>query len=333
MAVKRSFPLRNRASPSTMVRHLHATVARYCQNRRLADEYDHYFSDNPLFQYDQAFVARCLAHAPPPPADAPALLDLGCGTGRHLLPWVRRQWRGVGVDLNPHMIRCALRKFHAAGLPARALDAPDPDAALNRSLALDAPGALFALADFHRLPWRPERRFHAVLLMFSTIGLVRPAARRHSLLVDLRHRLAPGGSLILHVHNALFRTRPPPPAESSLGRRLRDAGRRLAARWRSLVPASGSAAASGDAARPVCPVEGPDADGDYEEGDQLMRSYRGELDLLLHVFTRDEVAGLVESAGYRLREIQPIAPSSDRPYTGPDPEREACGFLLHALAP
>ena len=39
------------------------------------------------------------------------ILDLGCGTGNHMLPFLRRGYEVTGVDQSPQMIKIAERKF------------------------------------------------------------------------------------------------------------------------------------------------------------------------------------------------------------------------------
>jgi SAM-dependent methyltransferase len=170
---------------------LHPTVQAYVANRRIAEEYDAYFDGHPLFAYDVRFLAERLAVRRPG-----RLLDLGCGTGRHLLPFARAGWEVTGVDLNPHILREAAKKLADAGIPAGKTPGGPNTARLLRAdfLRLDA-----VLAD---------ERFDAVLLMFSTLGLVWPESRRRTFLAGLRERIAPGGSVFLHVHNARYRLEP-----------------------------------------------------------------------------------------------------------------------------
>ncbi|MCL6477809.1 MAG: class I SAM-dependent methyltransferase [Peptococcaceae bacterium] len=45
-----------------------------------------------------------------------SVLDLACGTGNTLLPFARRGYRAIGVDISPEMIACARQKAAAAAL-------------------------------------------------------------------------------------------------------------------------------------------------------------------------------------------------------------------------
>ena len=68
-------------------------VWRYVRSEEIARRYDEYFSQNALFDFDQQVLARCLN----PPG---LVVDLGCGTGRSLVPLARRGLRAVGIDLH-----------------------------------------------------------------------------------------------------------------------------------------------------------------------------------------------------------------------------------------
>ena len=128
--------------------HLHPTVREYVASRTLAETYDEYFASNLLFRYDCRFLDEYLS--PPGP-----VLDLGCGTGRHLLHLERCGISAVGLDLNPHMLQEAWTTLRQERVPCRLLR-----------------------GDFHSLPLRRGARFQGILLMFSTLGLVRPARQR-----------------------------------------------------------------------------------------------------------------------------------------------------------
>src|SRR5262245_50125021 len=81
----------------------------YLHDRDLARTYDDTLAGTPMFALDQQFAQR---HFPTPGR----MLDLGCGTGRLLLPFARRGYQVVGVDLSDEMLRIAGEKAAAAGV-------------------------------------------------------------------------------------------------------------------------------------------------------------------------------------------------------------------------
>jgi SAM-dependent methyltransferase len=61
------------------------------------------------------FVVACLrAHGPP---QAKRLLDIGCGSGRHLMGLARRGFRMTGIDASAEMVAFASAQAAAARLP------------------------------------------------------------------------------------------------------------------------------------------------------------------------------------------------------------------------
>lgn len=149
----------------------------YAAEPHIAEEYDADFVGHPLFGFDEQFLARRI--------DRPGLVvDLGCGTGRSLLPLARRGFPTLAVDLSLPMLRIVGRKAAEEGLH------------INRVRAnLVELGCLRGqIADY-------------VLCMFSTLGMIRPRENRRKVLVHARRILRPGGTLILHVHNFWYNLR------------------------------------------------------------------------------------------------------------------------------
>jgi SAM-dependent methyltransferase len=148
-------------------------VLAYIANEPLATGYDGYFRDNELFEYDKRFLDGAL------PAGG-RLLDLGCGTGRHLEHFARQGWQVAGVDLSEPMLREASRRLSAAGLDAR----------LYRADLLD-------------LSFLQPGSFDAVICMFSTLGMIQRPELRQRALCEAARCLRPGGVCAVHVHNRL----------------------------------------------------------------------------------------------------------------------------------
>jgi ubiquinone/menaquinone biosynthesis C-methylase UbiE len=149
-------------------------VWEYAQTEHIARQYDEYFAPNLLFQFDQQVLARYLAK--------PGLvIDLGCGTGRTLIPLARRGFRCVGVDLSRHMLRIVGEKAARQGLSVGRVQANlvDLDCLADQS------------ADY-------------CTCMFSTLGMIRGRANRRRTLVHVRRILKPGGLFVVHVHNVWF---------------------------------------------------------------------------------------------------------------------------------
>jgi SAM-dependent methyltransferase len=144
----------------------------YVSSPEIARDYDTYFADTELFQYDCELLRRWM----PAPG---RLIDLGCGSGRHLVMFARAGFDGTGVDLSKHMLSVASAKLKRLGLAARLVE-----------------GDIVASAD----RFEPGS-FDYALCMFSTFGLIAGSKNRRHALRDWRRLLKPGGRLALHVHN------------------------------------------------------------------------------------------------------------------------------------
>ncbi len=252
--------------PRSGEQHLHPTVRAYVRDEQLATDYDRYFAGLALFQFDCEFIDRHLT--------APGVvLDLGCGTGRHLAYLEARGHLTCGLDLSAPMLREARANLQASNRPVR-----------------------LVRGDFHRLPLVARPVFDAILMMFSTLGLIDSSAKRQTVLEELRTRLRPGGCFLAHVHNRNYHY------GDRTGRlaQARDYLRRLA--------------------------------GLSEPGDSIMRNYRGRLDLFLHSFDRAEIESLLARSGYRLRELLPLNEERNGPCAAADPDHQANGFLICAEA-
>src|SRR5438067_12965251 len=72
----------------------------YLHDAALAAGYDEGLADSALFTVDQHFAEEYF--------DGPGrLIDLGCGTGRLLVPFARRGFWVLGIDLSAPMLRQA----------------------------------------------------------------------------------------------------------------------------------------------------------------------------------------------------------------------------------
>lgn len=149
-------------------------VWEYTQSEHIAQEYDEYFAANLLFEFDEQVLARYFGR--------PGLVvDLGAGTGRALIGLAHRGFRGIAVDLSPHMLRIVAQKALQEKLPIAVIQANlvELDCLANRS------------ADY-------------AICLFSTLGMIRGFDNRQRILEHVRRILKPGGLFAIHVHNFWF---------------------------------------------------------------------------------------------------------------------------------
>ena len=143
----------------------------YAQSPQIAEEYDGYFATSTLFEFDEQLLARHFAQ--------PGLVvDLGAGTGRSLVPLARRGFRGLAVDLSPHMLRIVGEKAALENLPIWRI-----------------------CANLAELDCLRDECAQYVICLFSTIGMIRGREHRRRALKHAYRIVQPGGLLVLHVHN------------------------------------------------------------------------------------------------------------------------------------
>jgi SAM-dependent methyltransferase len=146
----------------------------YLHDPAIARTYDERLADCSLLEVDRRFAERYF--------DRPAwLIDLGCGTGRLLLPFARRGYAVVGADLSAEMLVVVGVKAAAAGVEVHRLRANLVELDCVRTGAFDYAACLF-----------------------STLGMVTGAAERQRALARVYRVLRPGGRFVLHVHNRWF---------------------------------------------------------------------------------------------------------------------------------
>jgi SAM-dependent methyltransferase len=151
----------------------------YVHHPSIADDYDDYFAYNSLFEHDERVLAEYFQ-------PLGIVADLGCGTGRALVPLVRIGHQGLAIDLSAHMLRIVREKAEVEDLPIQCV--------LANLVDLDC------LAD-HSVD-------HAMCL-FSTLGMIRGRKNRLRALTHFRRILKPGGRFVLHVHNYWYNLRDP----------------------------------------------------------------------------------------------------------------------------
>ncbi|HUT37427.1 MAG TPA: methyltransferase domain-containing protein [Planctomycetota bacterium] len=143
----------------------------YLAAPHIAEDYDRYFAHSELFRFDGEVLDRWLS--------VPGrLLDLGCGSGRHVVHFAARGFDVTGVDLSHHMLAVTRRKLAACGCRATLVH-----------------------GDITRLDELGLGRFDYILCMFSTLGMVHGSSNRQRLLASVRQHLETNGLFAFHVHN------------------------------------------------------------------------------------------------------------------------------------
>jgi SAM-dependent methyltransferase len=145
-------------------------VWEYARSRSVAFDYDSYFANYELFEFDEQVIARHFR--------TPGLVaDLGCGTGRALVPLCRRGFRGLAIDLSENMLAVVREK------------------AARENLAIETLCANLVELDL------PAHSVDYAICLFSTLGMIQGRENRQRVLEAARRMLKPGGVFILHVHN------------------------------------------------------------------------------------------------------------------------------------
>src|SRR5262249_46928326 len=146
----------------------------YLHDGALARRYDAELADCPLLTVDRLFAERHF--------DQPGrLIDLGCGTGRLLIPFAARGYWVLGVDLSEEMLRVAAEKAAAAQVRV-----------------------YLVRANLVELDGLAEGSFDYAACLFSTLGMVQGHAQRQRVLGHVYRLLRPDGRFVLHVHNRWF---------------------------------------------------------------------------------------------------------------------------------
>jgi SAM-dependent methyltransferase len=140
---------------------------------RIADYYDVIYEAK---NYDQesTFVSDVVAMFATIPVHD--VLDLGCGTGGHLLRMTRMGWRPTGVDLSERMLDISRRKLQAAGFEVPLVQAD------LRSFDLGT-------------------KFDLITCLFSSFGYVTENSGVRSALEHVRRHLKIGGLFVMEFWN------------------------------------------------------------------------------------------------------------------------------------
>jgi SAM-dependent methyltransferase len=140
-------------------------MARIVEYTELAKYYDLLFSHSKDYEAESREIRRLITKHKKTKGDA--LLDVGCGTGRHLL-YLKRWYDCAGMDLNQEMLDIAKRAVK--GVP-------------------------FKRADMMR--FRTPKRFDIVTCLFSAIGYAMTYEGLDRTIRNFHSALKPGGVLII----------------------------------------------------------------------------------------------------------------------------------------
>jgi SAM-dependent methyltransferase len=116
----------------------------------------------------QQFAARC----------GSPILELGCGTGRVLLPLARQGYRVTGIDASAEMLERARAKIVAEDLGERVTLAQQEMAGLNL-----------------------DERFNMAFAALNSFAHLHTTEEQLQALARMQHHLNPGGLLILDMFN------------------------------------------------------------------------------------------------------------------------------------
>lgn len=238
----------------------------YTQSSLIADDYDEYHAENTLFEFEEQVLRE--EFGSPPPRVGGVIADLGCGSGRALVPFCREGWHGLAIDLSESMLEVVRQKA--------AIDQLSIDRVQGNLVELTADLV-------------PDQSADHAMCLFSTLGMIRGRQNRHAALGHMRRILKPGGKLVLHVHNFWFNLRDP----GGPGWALKS----LARGTRFPLPPRGRAG--------VGEPHGTATNPSYETGDKTF-PYRGVPNFFLHVFRASELRRDLRKANLRVTRWLPL---------------------------
>lgn len=181
----------------------------YVTQSHIAGEYDAFHQGHPLLNLDRELVletADTLIAAGR--NDTPVALDLGCGTGRTLLPLIERGWNAIGVDLSPSMLSCAASKN-------------------TEQAARDPTPLVLVHCNIVQLDFLRDRSLRLATCLYSSIGMVQGRRHRRRVFEHVARALEDEGRFVVHVHNRGIWAREPGGIVRMICDRIRSFGDRV----------------------------------------------------------------------------------------------------------
>ena len=153
----------------------------YVHSDLVADDYDNYFEGNSLFEFDQRILLETFQKR----ADRAEtiVMDLGCGTGRALMPFLEAGFHGIAVDLSERMLEIVR------------------DKANHLSVSPEQVQLQCIRANLVELDCLADHSIDYAMCMFSTLGMIRGEPARIAMLKHVRRILREDGVFIFHIHN------------------------------------------------------------------------------------------------------------------------------------
>ena len=155
----------------------------YVQSDSIATQYDSFHAGHPLLEYDRRLVLEVASRIRKTASESgnqepPIALDLGCGTGRVMLPLAESGWRVLGLDLSQAML---------SEVGAKSREVMDRIGRLRGNLA--------------QLGCLRDRSIDLAYCLYSSIGMVQGREHRRGMLREVARSLREGGEFVAHVHN------------------------------------------------------------------------------------------------------------------------------------
>jgi SAM-dependent methyltransferase len=152
----------------------------YVHSGSIATQYDSFHAGHPLLEYDRRLVLEQASKIKTQSLGRiPVALDLGCGTGRVMLPLGQLGWRVLGLDLSQSMLVAVGAK----------------------STREDRERIGRVRANLAQLGCLQDRSIDLAYCLYSSIGMVQGTENRQGMLRQVHRSLQDGGVFVVHVHN------------------------------------------------------------------------------------------------------------------------------------